>query len=263
MGFKEDLIKKITIEKLAHKAARSLAPRDGISGIDAGAMKQLLGFSPYEYRRERDLELYIHPADSALKHILVLDNGLSLYHTTVEDVLIRKSPTIKEMLNIKNAIRILNDSDVLISKKEDSIKKIRQACIEGLDLSFSESDIESLAKESEVALAIEDVKGVQENLSLFAELLGYIPAQKPYRFENTYSICRPTGHEKTSTTAGSLVVYHLTHNTLKLIDDMSDIQPAERIEHVENIISGKAKPSAEGVDVFAYLKNQVLHKCLK
>lgn len=258
MRFKENLIKKITIEKLARVATRSLAPRDGISGIDAGTMKQLLGFSLYEYRRERDLELYILPADSALKHILVLDNGLPLYHTTVEDVLIRKSPTIKEMLNIKNAIRILNDSDVLISKKEDSIKNIRQACIERLDLSYSESDIESLAKESAVALAIEDVKGVQENLSLFAELLGYISALEPYRLENAYIICRPPANEKADASTGPLVVYHPTHNTLKLIDDLSDIHPAKRIEQVEKIFSGKAKPSAEGADVFLYLKDQVL-----
>ncbi|MFC1799066.1 hypothetical protein ACFLZL_04600 [Thermodesulfobacteriota bacterium] len=257
MSFKENLIKKITLDKLAHKAARSLTPRDGISTIDADTMKQLLDFSPYGYRRVRDLDLYVLPADSTAKHILVLDNGLALYHTTVEDVIIRKSPTIKEMLNIKNAIRILNDSDVLISKKEDSIKKIHQECIDQLDLSFAASDIESLAKEGEVALAIENAEGVRECLSLFAELLGYTPEPKAFHVENTYMICNITKTGTDHTSIGAMVIYHLFRNTLTLIDNLSDIKPEKQFEFIGNLISGKKDASAEGPNVFVYLKDQV------
>lgn len=260
MSFKENLLKKITIDQLARKAARSLAPRDGISGIDTDSMKLLLDFSPYEYRQERDLDLYVHPAGSAKKHILVLDNGLPFYHTTIEDVLIRKSPTIKEMLSIKNAIRILSDSDVLVSKKTASIERVHRKCVERLDLSFAPSDVERLAKEGEIALAIKDSKGVRETLSLFAELLGYTPAPEAYFAENIYMICNRATTEKGHESVNTMVTYHLTQCILKLIDNLSHVPPAERIEYIENMIAGKSKPSAEGADVFGFLKQQVLEQ---
>jgi hypothetical protein len=77
--------------------------------------------------------------------ILVLDNDLTIYHTTVEDVVLRKSPTVKEMVSIRNAIKILNDKDVVISKKEASLKTIRDICIDQLDLHYTAADIDGIA----------------------------------------------------------------------------------------------------------------------
>ena len=74
-----------------------------------------------------DLDLFVDPEDAS---ILVLDNELPIYKTTIEDVLIRKSPYTKEMLNIRNIIKILKDSDVKISRKEASVKRVQKKSVD-------------------------------------------------------------------------------------------------------------------------------------
>ena len=112
MSFKENLLKKIQIDRLADRVSASLKPReDGVVKVDKSAMQQLLEMASYRHLHERDLDLYISPDTT---RILVLDNELARYATSVEDVALRKSPTLKEMLSIRNAIKILNDSDVVV-----------------------------------------------------------------------------------------------------------------------------------------------------
>ena len=79
--------------------------------------------------------------------ILVLDNDLAIYNTTVYDVAMRKTPTVKEMMNPFNVVKILKDTDVVISKKEESVKTIQKECIDRLDLSYDESDLDEIAKD--------------------------------------------------------------------------------------------------------------------
>ena len=56
--------------------------------------------------------------------VLVFDNELALYHSTVDDVALRKSPEWKEMVSIRTVRRILNDQDVVVSKGKESIRRI-------------------------------------------------------------------------------------------------------------------------------------------
>ena len=126
MSFKENLLKKIEINKLSRKVLQTLGPADSGLKIDKEAMRNLLETGPYQYRKERDLDLYIEQPDDGESIILVLDNELPIYKTTIEDVLIRKSPYTKEMLNIRNIIKILKDSDVKISRKEASVEIVQK-----------------------------------------------------------------------------------------------------------------------------------------
>ncbi|MGD1974263.1 MAG: hypothetical protein PVG73_09340, partial [Desulfobacterales bacterium] len=152
MSFKENLLKKIEINKLSSKVLQTIGPADSGLKIDKEAMRKLLEIGPYRYRKERDLDLYIEQPDDDQSIILVLDNELPIYKTTIEDVLIRKSPYTKEMLNIRNIIKILKDSDVKISRKEASVEIVQKKCLEGLDLDFKESDITAIAKEGSDSL---------------------------------------------------------------------------------------------------------------
>lgn len=147
MSFKENLLKKIEITQLARKVRATFGTPESGGKIDKDAMRSLLEMSPYQYYRERDLDLYIEPIDGAPDNILVLDNELPIYRTTVEDVALRKSPYTREMLSIGNIIKILKDSDVKISRKEASLDIIQGRCIDLLDLDFNVSDIETIAKE--------------------------------------------------------------------------------------------------------------------
>ena len=134
MAFKENILKKIAINKTAKQVIHSIGPPDSGRKVDKAAMRQLLEMSPYTYRKERGLDLYLEDIESEKKKILVLDNDLAIYHTHIEDVALRKSPTVKEMISIRNAIKILSDSDVVTSKKEASVKTIQRECIEKLDI---------------------------------------------------------------------------------------------------------------------------------
>ncbi|MBE9544745.1 MAG: hypothetical protein IMF02_09660, partial [Proteobacteria bacterium] len=136
MSFKNNLLKKIQINQLSRTVLASIGSAESGLKIDKDAMRSLLEMSPYRYQKERDLDLYIQGLNGELSRILVLDNELPIYETTVDDVLIRKSPYTKEMLSIKNIIKILKDSDVKLSRKKRSLESVQKECIDGLDLTY-------------------------------------------------------------------------------------------------------------------------------
>ncbi len=258
MAFKDNLKKKINIDKMALQVIGSLKPIDNTPKVDKDTMKQLLEFSFYTYRRERDLDLYIKPDESGIENILVLDNELTIYRTTVEDVALRKSPTIKEMLSIRNAIKILNDADVIVSKKENSIQTIHQECIALLDLSFEKSDIEAIKTDGVNAFKIGDPEGVIECLSLFAELLDYASAPKSLEVSHHKIIGPSVKKSNGKILFGPMVVYNISDNIIKLIDETLDLSDKEQKEYILKIITGDQKATTEGTDVFQYLKDAVI-----
>ena len=94
------------------------------------------------------------------------------------------------MVSIRNAIKILSDSDVVISKREESVNTIRKQSIDLLDLSFNKSDLEDIEKEGSASLENAYADGVTESLSLFAELLGFSSPPKAFKMRH----CEIMGH---------------------------------------------------------------------
>ena len=163
MSFKKNLLKKIKIDTLSDKLAAGLGPPDSGRRLDKQVMRTLLQMAPYKQHQERDLEMYIKEnGDRNKKQILVLDNDLAIYDTDIADVALRKSPTVKEMISIRNVVKILSDSDVVKSKKEASLRTVQKECIEQLDLDYSESDIEEIKTEGRQSLETGDIPGVRE-----------------------------------------------------------------------------------------------------
>ncbi len=259
MSFKENLLKKIQIDKLAARVLSTIGPVDSEKKVDKKAMRKLLETGPYETREERDMELYIKKDVSGGKdRILVLDNDLPIYHTDVADVALRKSPTVKEMVNIKNAIKILNDKDVLKSKKEQSVETVRGECVGLLDLNYDESDIEEIMKDGQTALETGDSDGVGQSLELFAELLGLSPPPKAFDLANFKMYGKISKDDaKGETFFGPVVLYSLVRNELKLVEKRVGSFDKAAIESLHQIASGKEKAGMEGIEVFAYLKNWV------
>ena len=186
----------------------------------------------------RDLDLYVYTGAQDRDRILVLDNALPIYRTSVTDVALRKSPTVKEMISFKNVRKILSDADVVISKKQDSVTTIQQACVDQLDLRFQAADIEAIAQEGRLALESADSTGVKESLSLFAELLDYIPAPPRIHLENQTLLGKLPDQQDANITFGPLIVYNIHENTLKYIDDSFDIIKKEDIDTFRRAISG-------------------------
>ncbi|MBU4286770.1 MAG: hypothetical protein KKI12_01190 [Proteobacteria bacterium] len=260
MSFKENFLKKIKIDRMSKVVINSIGLPDSGRKIDKETMRELLEMSPYKFRQERDLELYIKEAEEGIEKILVLDNDLSIYKTTAEDVGMRKSPTIKEMLSIRNVIKILNDKDVVVSKKEESLKTIQNELIEMIDLSFNKSDIEEIEKDGLDTLEKWDTDGVIECLSLFAELLDYKSPPKAMKIVNHIVIGSLTKKESGEIMFGPVVIYSTTNNYIKLIDQHIGSLDKEKIEFMHNIAVGKEDAPLEGPLVLQFLKEEVFKR---
>ena len=258
MSFKENLITKLKINRLAAKVIDSIGPVESGSKVDKDAMRSLLELSPYHYEKSRDLDLYVQETDQEQKTIFVLDNELPIYKTTINDVTMRKSPLIGEMVKIRNIIKILKDSDVKLSRKEKSVKAIQKECIDQLDLSFNESDIDEIAKDGQAALERDYSDGVIECLELFAELLNYEPAPKAFQLGRHKILGALSSKAGGEVLYGPLVIYSLIHGTLRLIDEQISSFDKGKIEFIQQVAVGKQKATLEGADVFEYLKNCVL-----
>ena len=258
MSFKENLLKKIEIDKMSKTVIESIGPPDSGCKVDKETMRRLLEISPYKFKKVRDLDLYIQEVDTGSNKILVLDNDLAIYNTTTEDVALRKSPTVKEMFSIRNIIKILNDTDVVVSKKEESVKTIQKECIDTIDLSFEESYIEEIEKDGSASLARGYTDGVLETISLFAELLGYGPPPKVFKISHHKIVGALSEEDSGEVVFGPIVIYDIIHNSIKLIDEHISSYDKGKIEFIHNIALGKEEALLEGPFVFQYLKEAVL-----
>ena len=87
--------------------------------------------------------------------------------------MMRRSPTVKEMISIRNAFKILNDKDVIVKKGPETLETIQKECIDLLDLSYKKTDLTAIAEDGTASLENAYQDGVIESLSLFGELLGF------------------------------------------------------------------------------------------
>ena len=258
MSFKENLLQKISIDKMAKQVMASIGPPESGRKIDKKTMRSLLEMVSYTYKKKRDLDLFIKNPDTEKTRILVLDGDLAIYDTSVYDVAMRKSPTVKEMMNPFNVIKILKDTDVVISKKEESVKTIQKECIDRLDLSYNESDLDEIVKDGTASLEREYADGVIESMDLFAEILGYSAPPKPFRITHHKIVGALTQEQSGEVFFGPMVIYSIIHNSLKLIEIQSGSFDREKLEFIQKITSGKEPASSEGPLVFEYLKKTAL-----
>lgn len=259
MPFRENLLKKIEIDRLAEKVTASMGPPDSGRRLDRELARRLMGVAGYERVTRRDLELYLIPGKPS-PHVLVLDNDFPIYTTTPDDVVMRKSPLVKEMVKIRNIIKILNDGDVVASKKGDSVEKVRSDCVAALDLAYTVADIEKIEKQGTSALENSYGEGVIEALALFAELLNYASPPKVLQISHHTIIGKITEIPATDRSFGPLALYNRVNNSLKLVDREIRITDKERIQWVHSVAEDHEKASADGSDVFAFLKEAVLQR---
>lgn len=254
MGFRENLIKKIEIDRLARQVDHSMGPPDSGRRIDKALARKLFEEAGYRRLDKRDLELYLRPVSGGDDQVLVLDNDLPLYATTADDVTLRKSPIVKEMVKIRNIIRILKDTDVLVSKKSETVETVRQDCLAGLDLSFTEADIAEIADQGRASLENGYAEGLTEALDLFAELLGYRPAPKGFARPHHVVI----GAAGPGSAFGPLVVWDRVHNALKFVDRILDSGRRADAEDFRAVLDGAAEADLAGGDVFSRLRDEVM-----
>ena len=260
MSFKENLLKKIQIDQLAENVQLSLKKQDNNSRVDKTSMKRLLEIASYRYERQRDLDLYVKENLAGAMRILVLDNELAIYATTVKDVVLRKSPTIKEMINIRNAIKILNDTDVVVCKKADSVATVQKECTDTLDLEMNRSDLEAIAADGRIALEIDDSEGVHECLTIFQKLLDFSPPPRHFSVGPLEIAGILTARENGELLFGPAVIYRPADNNLKYIEEVISTLDRHRSDFMLQVADGKVKAAGEGSAVFQHLKDIAIGK---
>jgi hypothetical protein len=259
MPFKENLLKKIHIDALTRKVLTTIGPSGSEQKVDRKTMRELLGMGPFHFKKERDLDLYIRESESGKNKILVLDNELAIYLTTPEDVALRKSPTIKEMISIRNAVKILNDKDVVASKREVSVMAVRADCMGLLNLSYTAQDLDEIEAEGIAALETRHETGVITTLSLFDELLGFDPAPKAFEIKGCRFSGRIFSKAPGEILLGPLVVWNMTEAKLQMIPDPVSTLDKEKVEWVKQVALGTAEAPLEGPDVLKTLRNMAGH----
>lgn len=257
MSFKDNLRKKIEINDLAKRIVASMGPPNSGRRIDKDLVRKLLAEGGYEKLVQRDMELYRLPPLADEPRLLVLDNDLAIYRTSVDDVVLRKSPVVKEMLNIRNVIKILNDADVVISKKEVSLNTLREELIAELDLTFSKDDIADLVLDGRSAVENKYAEGIQETLRLLADLLAYVPAPQALQAPH-HTIWCAAGADTGRRRYGPVVFLDHMHNAVKRIASPVDPADPEEMARYAAVLAGKASPDQEGGAVFKALGQDVL-----
>ena len=260
MSFKDNLLKKIEIKSLAHKVVQSIGAPESGRKVDKDAMRQLLEFAGYTHRQEREMDLFIKDPQAAKGPILVLDNDLTIYNTSVEDAVMRKNPLIKEMVSIGKIIKILNDKDVVESRKEESVQRIEQECLDGLDLTYTEADIAAIARDAIASLHSSYADGVKEALALFAEILGFVRPPKMFDARHHVIIGARETKDSGEVVYGPVAIYSLADNQLMLIDQPTGSFDREKMESYRNIVTGQEKPPFKDDDAIYFLKELVLKR---
>ncbi len=258
MGFKETLIQALDFERLAKKTIHSFGRPDGAKRIDKESARRLLEQVGYAPKLERDLELYVPVSAEAGEGIVVLDNELPIYRATADDIAMRKSPTVKEMLSFKNVKKILVDTDVVESKQQETVRTLFKRYMARQDLSFSEGDIQQLADDGAAALTREITDGVIDILNLFGALLAYQDAPPPFRLSQHLilgpAVRKPGGRTHMS----CAVIYVKLHNRVVMIDSPLDSSDPEAVDRMEAAARGDADADREGEAVFQALAQRVL-----
>jgi hypothetical protein len=260
MAFIDELRRKIEVDRLSRNVLQSLRPPGSERHVDRDSARALLAHAGFSPLHERDLELYRPTAPDSPPGIVVLDNDLPLYRARPEDIALRRSPTVKEMLNIGNIRRILNDKDIRVSQQADTVGLLRQRSLEQLDLTFTSADLEHLALNGRASLDGKDRDGVLDSLVLFAELLDWQQAPKPFLPDGVHMFGALAREAAGELRLGPVVAYsELTQRLVLTAAPVSSLDP-EGIEGLQRLAVDAQAPGAAAVGpaVFEALVRAVL-----
>ena len=175
MSFKENLKAKINLDRLLQRLVSTIREPPGKRWLDKVLTQELIDMTDFKHKKFRDLHLYLRPLEGEVMEVVVFDNELPIYHTTVADVALRKSPRWQEMFSIRNVKKIMNHHDVLVSEGKESLKRIHANALALLDLTYTRDDLAVLLEDARSGLEQNSIGQIQESLDLFLELLDFEP----------------------------------------------------------------------------------------
>ncbi|HVO83363.1 MAG TPA: hypothetical protein VMU60_02945 [Syntrophobacteria bacterium] len=258
MSFKENLKTKVELDRLVTDLYATLREPPAQRHVDKSLMKTLLAKTDFTLKKARDLELYVRPLEGETMEILVFDNELAIYHSTIDDVALRKSPDWKEMFSIRNVRRILDDKDVVVCKGKESIRRIYGDALSGLDLSYAENDMAALAADGRRALEERSPEGVEETLKLFSEILGLLAVNLPVLEEDLQALARPKANGGEPTLLEHLILFDASRFWIALRRGTFSPDNEFDLAKIAACIKGEKPPDLEGSTVFQFLADLAL-----
>jgi len=260
VSFKENLKAKIGLDGLMLKITSTMRETPGHRRLDKDLTQRLLDMTDFEHVKARDLHLYVRPFEGDIKEVLVFDNELPIYHSTVDDVALRKSPEWKEMFSIRNIKRVLNDQDVIVSKGKESLKRIHADALALLDLKYNREDLEGLIEEVRLGLGRKSLEQVQESFDLFFELINFQPVSLGALEQDLQIFARPKINGGTSTTFEDPIFFDEENLLVGLKKGSFSPRSDSDIAWVRQYAEGKKPADLEGIEVFEFLADLALEK---
>ncbi|MFP3870385.1 MAG: hypothetical protein ACLFVT_05835 [Syntrophobacteria bacterium] len=259
MSFKENLKAKIQLDRIVRKLAATIREVPGQRRVDKTLMRKLLEMTDLEPKKVRDLDLYVRRLDEVME-ILVFDNELPIYHTTLADVAMRKSPEWKEMFSIKNIKRILNDQDVVVSKGKESLSRVHARALDLLDLSYTREDLAELVEDARLGLEQKSLTQIKESFDLFFELLDFQALSLGVVEENFQVFAKPKMNGGEAPLFEHLLLFDPENLSVALRKGPFSPQSESDIAWVVQYATGEAVADLEGGEVFEFLAELALQK---
>ena len=260
MTFKENLKGKINLDRLLQKLVSTIREPPGQRQLDKILTQELLDMTDLKHEKVRDLHLYVCPLEGEIMEVLVFDNELPIYHTTVDDVALRKSPRWKEMFSIRNIKKIMNDQDVIISKGKESLKRIHANALALLDLTYTGDDLALLMEDARHGLEQKSITQIQESFDLFFELLDFQPVSLGVLEPDLQIFAGPKLNGGTVPTFEHLILFDEERLSLGLKKGAFSPQSDSDLAWVTKYARSEEPADLKGIDVFKFLVELALDK---
>ncbi len=260
MSFKENLKAKIKLDTLLRKISSTIRETPGQRRLDKRLTQELIDMTDLEYKKARDLHLYVRPFEGEIMEVLVFDNELPIYHTTVDDVALRKSPEWKEMFSIKNIKKVMNDQDVIVSKGKESLKRMYDSAVASLDLTYTRDDLAVLVADGHQGLEQKSLEKVQESLDLFFELLDFQPVSLGVLEHDLEIFARPKTNGGKATLFEDTVFFDEDSFSLGLRKGTFSPQKDLDLAWVMQYAQGEKAADLQGPEVFDFLADLAMEK---
>ena len=260
MSFKENLKGKIKLNRIFQSLVSTTREPPGRRWLDKELTKELLARTDFEYKKVRGLHLYVRPLEGEIMEVAVLDNELPIYHTTVDDVTLRKSPYWQQMFSIRNVRKIMNDHDVIASKGKESLKRLHSNALALLDLTYTRDDLAPLLEDARRGVEQKSIARIQESLDLFLELLGFQPVSLEVLEPGFQSFARPKVNGVVVPAFEHLILFDEENLSLGLKKGAFSLQSDSDLGWVMRYARGEKTADLQGTDVFEFLAELALEK---
>jgi hypothetical protein len=260
MSFKENLRAKINLDRLLQKLVSTIREPPGKRWLDKVLTQELLDMTDLEHKKVRDLHLYIRPLEGEIMEVLVFDNELPIYHTTVDDVALRKSPHWKQMFSIRNIKKIMNDQDVIISKGKGSLKRLHANALALLDLTYARDDLTLLLEDARQGLDQKSIARIRESFDLFFELLDFQPVSLGVLEQDLQIFAGPKLNDGAVPAFEHLILFDEETLSLGLKKGAFSPQSDLDLAWVKKYVRSEEPADLKGIDVFTFLVELALNK---